>query len=97
MDIFEKHPDLEMEFNRLCQTRRNELLQEMVETDGKYDVLRRTRTDASMRLRDALADNHSLLEEYANAVFAQEGYELDALYRQGFLDALQVLKELDLL
>jgi len=97
MDIFIQYPEIAEIFNQLYKTRRNEILQEMVETDAQYDALRRTRTKTSMLLRSALPNGSKLLEAYTDAVFAQECYELDALYRQGFLDTMEILKKRGLL
>jgi hypothetical protein len=44
------------------------------------------------RLKDC-----DLLENYSDAVYMQESYELDAVYRQGFLDALDTLAKRGLL
>lgn len=97
MDIFQKYPDLAIALEQLCPKRRNEILQDMVENDNEYNILRRARTKTSMLLRDVLLDKCTLLDEYSNTVYSQECYELDALYRQGFIDALKELVERGLL
>lgn len=97
MSILDKFPWLSESFEVLCRTRRDEILQYMVERDELYYALRLERTKTSMLLKGALGDKDNLLEEYANAVYTQECYELDKLYRQGFLDALIILEERGLL
>ena len=97
MDILLKYPEMAAEFTQLCQTRRNEILQAMVDTDEDYSRIRRLRTDTSMALRNRLEDDCDLLENYSDAVYMQESYELDAVYRQGFLDALDTLAKRGLL
>lgn len=79
--IFFKYPELEKQFETLCKTRRNEILSHIVETDNEYENLRCKRADASMALKNALDSTNagSLLEEYSDAVYEQEIYELDAI------------------
>lgn len=99
MNILNRYPELAKQFETLCKIRRNEILSYMIETDAVYENLCHKRADTSMALRDADdgSDADSLLEAYSDAVYAQEVYELDALYRQGFLDALTTLYEQGLL
>jgi hypothetical protein len=97
MDILSRYPEMVAAFTQLCETRRDEILQAMTDTDDEYDRISRLRTDASMELRDRLGEDCSLLEKYTDAVYMQETYELDAVYRQGFLDALDALTERGLL
>ena len=99
MDIFDKYPELKAKFETLCQTRRDEILSRMVETDSEYDKLSRKRADASMALKEAIdgTDADTLFEIYAGAVYAQEIYELDSVYKQALFDALGTLVEQELL
>lgn len=97
MEILNNHAELSKQFEELCQTRRDEILADMVNTDNDYDTLRRKRADASMILRDTLGEDFELLELYSESIYAQECYELDTIYRQGFLDALDVLHSQGLL
>jgi hypothetical protein len=95
MDIFVRYPELKEKFGTLCQSRRNEILAHMMETDSKYDELSQKRADASMVLKEVIDDTEAdvLFEAYSDAVYAQEVYELDAVYKQAFCDALNALKE----
>jgi len=34
-----------------------------------------------------------LFEKYSDAIYAQEAYELNAIYKQGFIDAIVTLQE----
>lgn len=99
MEYFRSHPELEKEMETLCQTRRDEILSQMVESDSEYNELCRKRADASMALNNVLIENKKeyLLEQYSNAIFAQEVYELEAFYKQALIDTVNTLHELGLL
>ena len=79
--------------NTLCPTRRDEILAQMIKTDGKYDKLRKKRAETSMALKKAIssAGADALFESYSDAVYAQEFYELDAIYRQALRDVSEAL------
>ena len=99
MDIFDKYPELKKKIEALYELRRNEILSHMVETDDVYNDLCRKRADTSMAVKLALAGigADALFEEYSDAVYAQEIYELDAIYRRAFYDTVEILKELGLI
>ena len=63
----------------------------MVKADAEYEALRRARATASMVLKKVLenSETDALFEAYSDAVYAQEGYELNAVYRQAMYDALE--------
>ncbi|MDR1674145.1 MAG: hypothetical protein LBR54_01685 [Oscillospiraceae bacterium] len=99
MKIFKKHPALEKQFEKMYQTRRDEILNEMLSNDEEYKRLNNKRTDASMDLKRRIAGTETdiLFEKYSDAAFAHDAYELDALYKKGVEDALNVLEENDLI
>lgn len=92
MGLLDKYPVLVKQFEVLCRTRPDEILAHMIETDSEYESLRRSRADTSMAVKDALDSSEALLEAYSDAVYAQEVYELDAIYRQALYDAIDALK-----
>lgn len=94
MDFFDKYSKLEKQFEILCRTRRDEILSHIIETDSEYESLRRNRADASMVLKEVLGRSNAdrLFEEYSDAVYAQEVYELDTIYRQALYDALEAVR-----
>jgi len=95
MDIFDKYPEVKKRFEVQCQTRRNEILTHMLETDNGYKELCRERSNASMTLKNSLIGQEAnvLFEKYSDAVYAQEVYELGAIYKQAFMDALIILQD----
>lgn len=95
MSFLEKYPALIKRIDALCQTRRHEILSHMTETDIAYESLFDARATASMELKSAVVDTAAdrLFEQYADAVYAQEVYELYAIYRQGIFDILDVLHD----
>jgi len=94
MDIFEKYPQLKEVLEMLCQTRRDEILADMVRVDMDYMKLCKDRADTSIALQKSLdgINKGALLEAYSDAVYAQEVYELDTIYRQALYDMLCVLQ-----
>ena len=94
MDIFTKHPNVKGAFEALCLTRRDEILTQMLKTDSNYDKLIKKRADSSMALKKSISGTNAdiLFEAYSDAVYAQEIYELDIIYKQALYDALDLLK-----
>lgn len=96
MDVFNRHPELKKLFEENFKTKPYEILTDMLQTDKVYAELCRNRADKSMDLKKLLTDTaaDTMFEAYSDAVYAQEVYELDCIYRQAFSDALKILKEL---
>lgn len=86
--------DFDERIESLCQTRPGEILSRIVKSDAVYEALRRARASASMALKKVLEspETDALFEAYSDAVYAQEGYELNAVYKHGMYDALDMLK-----
>jgi hypothetical protein len=99
MDIIDRYPKLKEKLESLCQTRRDEILACLVDTNSEYEKLNRERADASMALKNAIEGTAAdeLFEEYSDAVYAQEVYELDVVYRQATIDVLKVLENREVL
>ena len=79
----------------MYETRRNEILTNLLETDDEYKKLCRELTDNSMELKRAIAGSGTdvLFEQYADSAYARDAYELDTLYRQGVEDTISVLEQ----
>jgi hypothetical protein len=99
MDILDRYPELKEKFETLCQTRRDEILACLVDSDSEYDNLSQKRVDASMALKTAISELEAdkLFEVYTDTVYDQEIYEIDAVYKQAWIDALEAMKEKGLL
>ena len=95
MEILGENQEFTKHFDILCQTRRDEILSHMLENDKEYEKLCKERADISMELKALLSDakTHDLFEKYSDAVYAQEIYELDAIYRQGLQDTIYFNKK----
>ena len=93
MDIQNISPKLKNELEKLLLTRRNEILTQMLSTDSAYKALFDRRTQESMALKNMFVDSDIdiLFERYSDAIYAQEIYELDAAYKQGFIDAVEII------
>lgn len=94
MEILNKYPELAEQFEEMYQTQRNKILTEMLEMDDEYKMLCKERMNSSMELKAVIvgSDIDVLFEKYSDAAFAQDVYELDALYKKGIEDALIVLE-----
>ena len=94
MESIEKHSELIEQLSELFKTRRNEILTEMLITDGEYKRLCEERADASMALKNAVVGTEAarLFEEYSDTIFAQEVYELDSIYKQAVYDILEIIE-----
>lgn len=100
MDIFEKYPEVKKQFEKLLQTRRNEILDHILETDEEYKKLVRERMQASMSLKNIMlvdSEANILFEKYSDTIYAQEIYELEVIYKQAFIDAIIVCQNQELL
>jgi hypothetical protein len=74
----------ERELEHFSQSGRDELLKEKKKKDEKYKTLTKERADAGMALRGVLdGEGIGLFEAYTDAVYAQEVYELEAVYVKG--------------
>ena len=93
MNNFIDNPNIKQEYYHLCKTRRNEILSEMLHTDKSYIELCQNRTNASIALKKALSnsDSNVLFNDYSDAIYKQEIYELEAVYKQAFIDALNIV------
>ena len=95
MESFNKYPKLANQFEKMCQTRRNEILTVMLETDDKYKKLCSERRERSVSLKEAVVNTEAdvLFNQYSDAIYAQDVYELDSIYRHAVNDTLTVLEE----
>ena len=93
MKILNKYPELAKQFEEMYKTRRNEILNEMLETDDKYKKLCRELADSSMKLKGAIVGSNidELFEIYSDMAYARDAYELDIIYKRGIEDSLTVL------
>lgn len=95
MEILKKYPKAAKQFEKMYETRRNEILMEMLETDYEYKKLCKERTDSSMELKAAIvgSDIDILFEKYSDTAYAQDAYELDAIYKKAIEDAMSVMEK----
>ncbi len=99
MENLERHPHVGQLLKSYCENRSEQILNCMSETDDEYKRLVKNRTDASMALKGATAGTgaDALLERYTAAVYEQEIYEQNFMYRQAVNDTLDVLHDSGLL
>ena len=100
MDILIKYPEIKAELEKSLQTKRDEILSAMLKSDCDYKKLVDERTAASMALKNSLvglAEADILFEKYSDTIYKQEIYELNAVYRHGFTDAVTALQNYQLL
>ena len=95
MKILEKYPKLVKQFEIMYVTRRNEILNEMLNNDDAYKEFCKKRKDSSILLKNAIfgTEIDELFEKYSDAAFSQDTYELDAIYKKAVDDTLSLLTE----
>ena len=93
-EILKKYPAVKGVFKKMCATRRDEITNMMLESDAKYQGLTHCRAEASRALLDVLTRHSEAdkLEAYSDAIYAEEVYELNAVYREAFLDAIEAME-----
>ena len=93
--ILNRYPSIKEYFEKFCATRRNEIINKMIEEDIDYQVLTQRRADTSQNIFNVLNDcgRPEHFEAYSNAIYAEEVYELDYIYREAFLDAVEVIEQ----
>ena len=91
--IFNNHPAFKMAFEGLYKTRRDEILTEMLEIDDCYKKLCQQRADTSSTVFEVMKSSGKvdIFEEYSCAIYEQEIYELEAVYKAAFSDAVDKL------
>jgi len=98
-EILVRYPSIKVGFEELCATRCYEILDELLRTDTDYQALTQQRANTSQIILDIL-NNHDAVkqfEAYSSAVYAEEVYELDVIYREAFLDAVEMIERQKLL
>ncbi|MCL1878806.1 MAG: hypothetical protein FWF80_08100 [Defluviitaleaceae bacterium] len=80
-------------FEDMCATRRREITEKLPELDAHYKALARQRADTSQVVLKILIEHGMVdhFEAYSDAICEEEIYELDAIYREAFLDALEFI------
>ena len=97
--ILSKYPVIENGFKSLCATRYAEIIDELLKSDTDYQMLTQQRAETSQAVLKILS-GHGMadhFEAYSDAVYAEEVYELSVIYKEAFLDALELMERLELL
>ena len=92
-EIFNKFPTLKAHFEELCTKRRCEITDELIKTDEEYNSLVKNRAETSQVVLEILAEHgmSDRFEIYSDAVYAEEVYESDVIYKEAFLDAIETM------
>ncbi|MCL2202595.1 MAG: hypothetical protein FWB88_01455 [Defluviitaleaceae bacterium] len=93
--ILGKYPDVNAAFEKICNTRREEIINTLLASDADYQALTKHRAETSQVVLEFLR-NHDMthcFEAYSDAVFEEELYELDAIYKEAFLDAVELMEQ----
>lgn len=98
-EILSKYPSIFEGYELLCTTRCEDIINKMLEGDADYQVLTQRRADTSQIVLDFLNNYNAAdkFESYSDAVHAEEIFELGAVYREAFLDAVEILERNGLL
>lgn len=98
-DIFCRNPSIKARFEELYAMRCGEIINELLQTDDEYMALTKNRVATSQAVLKILGEHGmaDYFEAYSDAVYAEEVYELDVIYKEAFLDAVEVMEKLELL
>ncbi|MCL1878990.1 MAG: hypothetical protein FWF80_09030 [Defluviitaleaceae bacterium] len=95
-EMYVKYPFIPEIFEKMSKHRRDEIIAEMLMSDEKYKELTRVRADTSQIVMDTFIGlgREDSFEAYSDAIYAEENYALDALYKEAFLDAVELFEKL---
>ena len=98
-EILNRYPSIKKTYEELCIVRRNEIIEELLESDIEYQTITQRRAEASQSILKNLSKHGmtSDYEAYSDAVHVEETYELDVIYKQAFFDAIETMEQLQLL
>jgi hypothetical protein len=98
-EILKKYPAIKTSFEDLCDTRREEIINELLMSDTDYQLLTQRRADTSEAVLRILSEQGATdpFESYSDAVYAEEVYELDVIYREAFFDAVETMERMKIL
>jgi len=89
-DIFAEYPKLKAKLDDSVGMGVDNILNFMFESDEKYKHLLKNRAELSMIIKEKSGE---IFEDYSDAIYALEIYELNAVYKQGFIDSLIAARE----
>jgi len=97
--FFEKYPAIKIVFEKLCDIRRDEIVDELLVTDEQYKLLTQRRVNTSREVLNTLnmCGKSEQLESYVDAIGEEEVYRIIAIYKEAFLDAVEMLEQLKFL
>jgi hypothetical protein len=92
-EVFEKYPFLKEGFDERCEMRREEIIDDLLKSDANYRTLTRQRADTSQVVLKILSERGmaDLFEAYSDAVYAEEIYEGEMIYKSAFIDAVEMM------
>jgi len=97
--ILDKYPSIELPFSELRVARRNEILEAHLAFNNEYQQLSQRRANISQVISDVMSKHNDTdtFEAYSNAVYAEDVFELDLIYKEAFLDAIELTERLGLI
>ena len=97
--LLNRLPEIRADFEVMCSTRRDEITNELLKSDDDFQILMQQRADTSQVVLKILTEHGKAdyYESYSNAVYAEEVYEFDMIYREAFLDAVEMIERLGFL
>ena len=97
--ILNKYPAVSKDFEIMRATRCSEITVELLKSDTDFQKLTQQRTSTSQTVLDALIEHgkEGLFESYSDAVYAEEVYESNEIYKEAFIDAMEMMERLGLL
>ena len=96
--IFDRYPTVKFDMEEQAASRREEIINELLEADEHYQELTKKIATTSQSVLSVMLTNDDVenFEAFSNAVTEAGVYELDILYKEAFIDALEVIEMLGL-
>jgi len=94
-----KYPSLCANLESMCAARCDEITNELLESDTDFQAITKQRANTSQIVMNALNEHGKgeLFEAYSDAIYLGEVYELNAIYKEAFFDAIEMAEQLGLL
>jgi len=94
-EVLSRYPTIKSTFDELYVTRCDEIIDELLEFDENYKLLNQQRADTSQIVLEFMKEHNMAehFENYSDAMFAEELYVLNAVYKSAFIDAIEEIEK----
>ena len=87
-DFLNEQPNIKSYLEKIKKKRINKILDTLRNQDERYKALLNERLEASEKLRESLSKPELviLFEQYSDAIYSVEYYQLESVYERAFMD-----------